>query len=126
MFLQAAAVAFGGAAGALARWSLGFLVNDLWAYIPPGTMFVNILGGYLAGLATPFFLNNPHIAQEWRLLAVTGFLGGLTTFSAFTIDVMTLLQSGRWFAGAAGIALHVAGALAAMALGAATYGVFAR
>lgn len=126
MFLQAIAVSVGGALGALSRWALGLLMNDIFPDIPPGTMFVNIFGGYLAGLLFALFLQNPHFAPEWKLLAITGFLGGLTTFSAFTMDVMALFQAGRVALGFAAIFLHVGGSLAAMMLGMLTHGFFLR
>ncbi|WP_447833802.1 fluoride efflux transporter CrcB [Aeromonas veronii] len=77
-----------------------------------GTLVANLLGGYLIGIAIAFFSANPNLPPEWRLLVITGFLGGLTTFSTFSAEVTSLLQAGRlaWAGGA--ICVHVLGSLA--------------
>ena len=116
------AIALGAALGALGRWSLGLLLNATYPALPPGTLVANVVGGYLAGLALPMLLAHPEWPATWRLFVVTGFLGGLTTFSAFSLEVATLLQQGRLVAAAAGIALHVGGSLAATLAGFATMG----
>lgn len=106
-----AAIALGAALGALLRWQLGQRLNALFPSIPPGTLAANLIGAYLIGLALAFFSSYPAISPEWRLLIVTGFCGGLTTFSSFSAEVFALLQQGRllWAAGA--IAGHVAGSV---------------
>lgn len=106
------AIATGAALGALARWGLGLWLNGLFTAIPPGTLVANLVGGYLAGLALPLFLAHPEVAPAWRLFVLTGFLGGLTTFSAFSGEVAVLLQQGRMLMAAGAIGLHVAGSLA--------------
>lgn len=89
--------------------------------IPPGTVAANFIGGYIIGLALGFFSSNPSISLEWRLLVMAGFCGGLTTFSTFSAETLTLIQEGRiiWALGAIGI--HVIGSLVMTALGLLTY-----
>lgn len=120
MLTSLAAVSVGASAGALSRWSLGLAFNRLFEPLPLGTLVANLSGGYLVGLALALFAQMPHWAPEWRLLVVTGFLGGLTTFSTFSAEVIALLQSGRmgWALGA--VALHLGGSLVLTALGFAT------
>ena len=120
------AISVGSALGALLRWQLGLKLNELFPTLPPGTLAANIIGGYIIGLAVAFFANTSEIAPEWRLLVITGFCGGLTTFSTFSAEVVTLLQEGRlvmavglasvhllgsllltWLAGPAGLSLHL-------------------
>ena len=105
------AISLGSALGAVLRWLLGTNLNNLFPTVPPGTLTANLVGGYVIGLAIAFFAQAPDIAPEWRLLIVTGFCGGLTTFSTFSAEVVTLLQQGRlsWAMGA--IAIHVSGSL---------------
>jgi CrcB protein len=88
--------------------------------IPPGTLVANLVGGYLVGLAIAFFATYSAIAPEWRLLLITGFCGGLTTFSTFSAEIVTLLQQGRaaWACAAAGV--HLAGSVLATFAGIAT------
>ncbi|MBO3277653.1 fluoride efflux transporter CrcB [Pseudomonas schmalbachii] len=117
MWKSILAIALGAALGALLRWVLGLKLNTLLPSVPPGTLVANLVGGYIIGAAIAFFANTPGIAPEWRLLIITGFCGGLTTFSTFSAEVVTLLQQGRlvWAMGA--IATHVAGSLAMTLLG---------
>lgn len=111
------AVGIGAAFGAWSRWALGLLLNALFPPIPPGTLAANLIGGYVIGVAVGLFAQVPALAPEWRLLIVTGFCGGLTTFSTFSAEITTLLQQGRLGAMAAAIALHVGGSLAMTLLG---------
>lgn len=113
--LQGLAVAAGAAAGALLRWRAGVWLNNMWAGFPLGTLVVNLAGGLAVGVALAWFERRPD--ELLKLLLVTGFLGGLTTFSAFSGESLALLQRG-----AAGMALlhsaaHLLGALACAALG---------
>lgn len=105
------AVSLGAALGALLRWVLGLKLNTLLPSMPPGTVVANLVGGYIIGAAIAFFANSPGLAPEWRLLIITGFCGGLTTFSTFSAEVVVLLQQGRlaWAMGT--IATHLAGSL---------------
>ena len=115
------AISLGAALGALLRWDLGDRLNQFFPSIPPGTLAANIVGGYLIGVAVAYFAQHPGIAPEWRLFIITGFLGGLTTFSTFSAEVVTLLQQQRILMASAAIAVHVSGSLAATLLGIATY-----
>ena len=115
------AISLGAALGALLRWQLGAKLNTLFPSLPPGTLTANLIGGYIIGLAVAYFANAPAIAPEWRLFIITGFCGGLTTFSTFSAEVVTLLQEGRmtWAMGA--IATHVTGSLMMTLAGLATW-----
>lgn len=114
------AIALGAALGALLRWLLGLKLNALFPTIPPGTLAANLIGGYVIGLAIAFFAALPGLAPEWRLLVITGFCGGLTTFSTFSAEIVTLLQQGRVSWVLASVAVHVLGSLAATFAGIAT------
>jgi CrcB protein len=111
MLLAATAVAIGAALGALLRWAFGLGLNHLFPALPPGTLLANLVGGYGIGLALAYFALHAELAPEWRLLVMTGFLGGLTTFSTFSAEVVGLLQQGRagWALATAGA--HLAGSL---------------
>lgn len=103
---------FGGAGcGALLRWWLGGWLNPVFPTIPLGTVAANLLGGLLVGVASAFFTHNSGLAPEWRLLVITGFMGGLTTFSTFSVEVVTLIARHEhwWALGAASV--HLAGSL---------------
>lgn len=112
-----AAVGIGAAVGAWLRWGLGLLLNAVYPTIPLGTLAANLLGGYLVGLAIAWFAQHPGLAPEWRLLLVTGFLGGLTTFSTFSAEVFNLLARTQYALAVSAIGLHVAGSLAMTGLG---------
>lgn len=114
------AVCLGASCGALLRWFFGLQLNGLFPTLPLGTLVANLLGGYGVGVATAFFINNPGIAPEWRLLVITGFLGGFTTFSTFSVETIDLLQQGRGGWALATVALHLLGSLAMTAAGLAT------
>jgi fluoride exporter len=113
--VHALAVGLGAAAGALVRWGASAWLNPLWLGFPLGTLAVNLLGGLLVGGALAWF-DRVHI--EWlRLLLVPGFLGGLTTFSAFSGESLAMLQRGQVALAFGHSAAHVLGALACAALG---------
>ncbi|AMO76057.1 fluoride efflux transporter CrcB [Pseudomonas citronellolis] len=124
MLRSIVAIALGASLGALLRWILGLQLNALFPTIPPGTWAANLIGGYIIGMAVAFFAANPTLSPEWRLLIVTGFCGGLTTFSTFSAETMALLQTGRmtWAVGA--IAIHVLGSLLATSAGLLSYSLF--
>ena len=114
-WLQALAVALGASIGALLRWRAGLWLNASWAGFPLGTLLVNTVGGFLIGIALAWFEQAPN--ELLRLLLVTGFLGGLTTFSAFSVESLMLLQRGVWWLAAAHTLAHVVGALLCAGLG---------
>ena len=120
MIRSIVAISVGASLGALLRWWLGLALNGLFPTVPPGTLVANVVGGYLVGLAIAFFATYSALAPEWRLLVITGFCGGLTTFSTFSAEIVTLLQQGRatWAFVAAGA--HLAGSLLATFAGIAT------
>jgi CrcB protein len=106
-----AAVAIGGALGCLLRWYLAMFLNRYFPAIPPGTLAANLIGCYIIGVAIAFFALAPSIAPEWRLFVTSGFCGGLTTFSTFSVEVVTLLQAGRMGFALGAIAVHLVGSL---------------
>lgn len=112
---QVAAVAGGAAIGALLRWRAGSWLNAHWSGFPLGTLAVNCIGGLAVGAALAWFERSPN--ELLRLLVVTGFLGGLTTFSAFSVESLLLLQRGQWWLALAHTGAHVLGALGCAALG---------
>ncbi|HEX4648895.1 MAG TPA: fluoride efflux transporter CrcB [Steroidobacteraceae bacterium] len=111
MWKAIVAIVVGGGLGALLRWWLGLKLNAYFPAIPPGTLAANLIGGYVVGIAVAFFASYSALAPEWRLLVITGFCGGLTTFSTFSAEVVTLMQQGRalWALGAAGA--HLIGSI---------------
>lgn len=113
MWTSVLAIGIGAALGALLRWGLSVWLNGLMPNLPPGTLAANLIGGYLIGVAIVFFTQQVQLPPEWRLFVITGFLGGLTTFSTFSAEVMRLLQDGRigWAVGA--MTAHLAGSLLA-------------
>ena len=118
------AICVGASLGALLRWGLGNAFNALFPNIPPGTWLANMLGGYLIGVALALFGHHPGIAPEWRLLVITGFLGGLTTFSTFSAEVVMLIQQGRMLLAALAVSAHLMGSLLMTLLGLATVALF--
>ena len=112
---------FGAGFGAVLRAGFNFLAAGTSSIVPLGTLFANLVGGYLVGIAIAFFGNNPNISPEWKLFVITGFLGGLTTFSSFSAEVVSLIQNGEytWALGTA--LLHLIGSLALTFLGILTY-----
>jgi CrcB protein len=111
MWKSVVAVCVGASLGALLRWWLGAQLNSFFPTIPPGTFVSNLIGGYIVGLAIAFFATYTALAPEWRLLIITGFCGGLTTFSTFSAELVTLLQQGRAAWACAAMAMHLAGSV---------------
>jgi len=126
MWTAVAAVSLGAALGGLLRWGLGMGLNHAFPALPPGTLVANLLGGYLVGLAMALLSQQPQLPPEWRLFVITGFLGGLTTFSTFSAEVVAALQQGRLGWAAATVGTHVLGSLALTMLGLATPALFRR
>jgi len=115
------AVGLGAAIGAWLRWGLGLWLGSLHAHVQLGTLAANLIGGYLVGLALAFFTVHPGLASEWRLFAVTGFLGGLTTFSSFSGESVALLQRGEIGWALVHTLLHLLGSILFCAAGFATW-----
>jgi CrcB protein len=105
------AIAVGGVLGGWLRYALGVAMNAIQPQLPFGTLAANLGGGFMIGIAFAFFSSNPALSPAWRLLVITGFLGGLTTFSTFSLESMTLLQSGEYLWALAHVALHVIGSI---------------
>lgn len=114
------AISVGASLGAVLRWLLGVWLNAWFPAIPPGTLLANLIGGYLIGVAVAAFADHPGLPPEWRLLIITGFLGGLTTFSTFSAEVTSLVQQGRMVWAGLAIGAHVLGSLGMTMLGLAT------
>jgi CrcB protein len=116
---------FGGAGlGACLRWWLGMRLNPIFPTLPLGTLAANLLGGYLVGIAVAYFSHKSALPAEARLLVVTGFLGGLTTFSTFSAEVVTLLSRGQYLWAIFTAGTHVTGSLALTVLGMLTIRLF--
>lgn len=113
--MNALAVSIGAALGALARWQVGLLLNTRWTGFPLGTLLVNVVGGFLIGMALEWLGRQPN--DLLKLLLVTGFLGGLTTFSAFSGESLALLKHGELGMALAHSLAHVLGSLVAAWLG---------
>lgn len=119
------AVGVGAAAGAWLRWGISYWLNPKLAHLPLGTLAANLIGGYLVGVAIAVLATNPAVSPFWRLLLVTGFLGGLTTFSAFSAENVNLLFAQQWGAALFHAGAHVAGSILATIAGVATVRVLA-
>ncbi len=117
MTFSVLAVFVGAGLGALLRWGLATWLNPVSPVMPLGTLAANLLGGLLVGWAVSFFTHQTSVPPEWRLLVITGFLGGLTTFSTFSAEVVGMLgrQQYLWALGTAGV--HLLGSLALTAVG---------
>lgn len=120
MWISIAVIGVGAALGALLRWFLATRLNPVFPQLPPGTLTANLVGGYLIGVAMALFLAIPSLSPMWRLLTVTGFLGGLTTFSTFSAEVATALLEGQGLWAISTIAAHVVGSIVMTLLGVGT------
>ncbi|OZB14434.1 MAG: fluoride ion transporter CrcB [Marinobacter sp. 34-60-7] len=117
MWLSVLAVSVGAVIGANLRWALSLWLNASYHAIPLGTLVANLAGGYAVGLLVGFFMNSSSLAPEWRLFAVTGLCGALTTFSTFSVEMFGALQEGKWGMALAGIVAHVVGSIVMTGLG---------
>ena len=111
------AVGAGAAIGAWLRWGLGLWLNPVLPAVPLGTLAANLIGGYFIGLFLAWFAEHPGVPPEMRLFLITGLLGGLTTFSTFSAEVVGALMRGLWLTGGLIAAAHLAGSFAATGLG---------
>lgn len=121
-----AAVGTGAALGAWLRWWLGIRLNPVFPTLPLGTLMANLLGGFLVGVALAFFNRHPSLAPEARLMVVTGFMGGLTTFSTFSSEVVSLVERGEYLWAAGTASVHLFGSLLLTGLGIAAVGALTR
>ncbi|EEQ05403.1 Protein crcB 1 [Yersinia bercovieri ATCC 43970] len=112
MFNTLLAVFIGGGVGSVARWLVSMKLNNLSPNIPLGTLVVNLIGAFIIGLALALFTRLTDIDPIWKLLITTGFCGGLTTFSTFSVEVVYLIQDGKLAWAAGSILLNLAGSLA--------------
>ena len=119
--LSFAAVGVGAALGAWLRWGLAATLGTAHDRIQVGTLAANLGGGYLSGLALGLFAGHPDVAPAWRLFIITGFLGGLTTFSTFSAEAMVLLQRGQYGWAIMHAMLHLAGSIVCCIAGYATW-----
>lgn len=111
------AVGAGAAIGAWLRWGLGLWLNPVLPAVPLGTLAANLIGGYFVGLFLAWFAEHPGVPPEMRLFLITGLLGGLTTFSTFSAEVVGALMRGLWMTGGLITVAHLAGSLVATGLG---------
>jgi fluoride exporter len=111
------AVGGGAAIGAWLRWGLGIMLNPVFPTLPLGTLSANLIGGLLMGFAMEIITRHAIMSPELQLLTTTGFLGGLTTFSTFSAEIVTLLLRKEYLWGTIAIASHVIGSLALTILG---------
>lgn len=114
--LPVIAICIGASVGALSRWGLALWLSP-GGVIPWGTLAANLIGGYLIGVCIATFQSMPQLDPFWRLMLVTGFLGGLTTFSTFSAEVVIYLMEARYGLAASTALLHVAGSLLMTAAG---------
>lgn len=105
------AVIVGGATGCVIRWLLAVRLNALFPSLPPGTLIVNLAGGFIIGAAMAWFLRQPQLDPAWKLLIITGLCGGMTTFSTFALEIVTLLQAGNYLWAMISLFTHLVGSL---------------
>jgi CrcB protein len=117
MVASVVAISIGAALGALLRWGLSVQFNAILPTLPLGTLAANLGGGYLIGIAVAVFSHVPSLPVEWRLFIITGFLGGLTTFSTFSAEVTELLREGQIGWASLIVVTHVGGSLIMTLLG---------
>lgn len=115
------AVGVGAALGAWLRWGLGIWLNERTPALPLGTLASNLIGGYLVGIAVAWISHRPEVPVEWRLFIVTGFLGGLTTFSTYSAESVAMMLRGEYGWAALHTTWHLVGSLVLTACGIATY-----
>lgn len=119
--MQWLAVGMGAALGAWLRWGLSLWLNVAGTALPWGTLAANWGGGFVIGFLVAFFEGHQSLAPAWRLFLITGFLGGLTTFSTFSAEAMLLLQRGDYLWALAHSGLHLLGSIILCVAGFAAY-----
>ncbi|MDO5638815.1 MAG: fluoride efflux transporter CrcB [Neisseria sp.] len=110
-------IAAGAAVGAVIRWALGVWLAAAVTWMALGTLVANWAGAYIIGICAALVQHTDILPPHWRLLVITGFLGSLTTFSGFSLEVVGMLQAQRWGAAAATASLHLFGSLLLTVLG---------
>lgn len=123
MWLSFLAVSAGAVVGANLRWLLGLWLNTDYHVIPFGTLVANLGGGWLVGLLIGYFSHGSALSPEWRLFAITGLCGALTTFSTFSLEMFAAIQDGKWTLALTGILVHVIGSILMTGLGIYTFGL---
>jgi CrcB protein len=118
------AISLGASLGAIMRWVLGLVLDSMSVAIAMGTLAANLIGGFLIGVAMAFFSAHAELSPQWRLLIITGFLGGLTTFSSFSAEMTLMIQEGRLSIALITVMLHVMGSILMTFLGIYTYQLF--
>lgn len=117
MYKSLFAVVTGGSIGCVIRWILSMRLNALFPNLPPGTLVVNLVGGFIIGMALAFFVRQPHLDPAWKFFITTGLCGGMTTFSTFSAEVVVLLQNGNYVWAVISVLTHVTGSLLMTAAG---------
>lgn len=118
------AISLGASLGAIMRWVLGLVLDSMSVAITLGTLVANVIGGFFIGVAMAFFSAHTELSPQWRLLIITGFLGGLTTFSSFSAELTLMIQEGRLSIALITVMLHVVGSILMTFLGIYTYQLF--
>lgn len=122
MWKPVIAIALGAALGALLRWWFGLRLNSMLPQMPLGTLAANLVAAYVVGVGMAAFAGMPQLSPQWRLFIITGFCGGLSTFSTFSAEVVALLQRGEYGWGATVAGTHLAGSLVMTIAGFASVG----
>nr|WP_307773266.1 fluoride efflux transporter CrcB [Providencia stuartii] len=110
MYAALFSIALGSVLGGWLRWFISLKLNHLYPNIPMGTVFVNLVGGFIIGFAISYFAN-ANLSPAYKLFIVTGFCGAFTTFSTFSLEVLVQIQEGKLLVALSTIAIHVIGAL---------------
>lgn len=117
MFSTFLAVLIGGGVGSVARWYISLKLNPTSSLIPLGTLAVNLAGAFIIGIVIALFNRMTQWDPVWKMLLTTGFCGGMTTFSTFSLEVVYMLQDGRFGAALLNIALNLLGSITLTLLG---------